>query len=236
MRKAIVVLLGALGLVACSREKQPLESPGITSVRGAEQGQRTASVEEVRTLLLEKRPGSAEEIKRLTIASQGGIITLTGKVQDEATHSDLINQVRAMPNVRGVRDEIHVGKKVAAGHPEHGGEYGTTTTTGGAMPPPQQQPSPQQLQQQEQHQHQHQQAHEQKDSKSDAVRKSLEKAHPKSESIIHGLTITDDGENVTLSGKVPDEATHRSLVKTAKETPGVKSVKDELKVEHHHKK
>jgi len=231
MRKAIVVLLGALSVVACSREKQPLESPGITSVRGAEQGQRTATVEDVRTRLLEKRPGSAEEIKRLTIASQGGIITLTGKVQDEATHSDLINDVRAMPNVRGVRDEIHVGKKVAAGHPEHGGQYGTTTTTGGAMPPPQQQPIPQQQQQQQQ-----QQAHEQKDSKSDAVRKSLEKAHPKSESVIHGLTITDDGENVTLSGKVPDEATHRSLVKTAKETPGVKSIKDDLKVEHHHKK
>ncbi|MBX3217776.1 MAG: BON domain-containing protein [Labilithrix sp.] len=231
MRKAIVVLLGALGLVACSNEKQPIESPGITTTRGAEQQQPTATVEEVRTLLLEKRPGSVEDINALIISSEGGIISLKGRVSDEATHSDLINRVRSMPNVRGVRDELHVGKKAAAVRPSQGEPYGTTTTTGGAIPG------------QQGHEKDkagaggtmHQQPGHEKDkgttSKSDAVRKSMEAAHPQSQAVIHGLTITDDGQTVTLAGVVPDETTRKGLVKAAKETPGIKSVKDDLKIE-----
>jgi osmotically-inducible protein OsmY len=212
MKKAIVVLIGALSLVACSKERQPAETVGTTAPRGAtERVQPTATVEEVRAVLLEKRPESADTINALAITNDGGIITLRGKVEDEPTRSDLVNRVRAMPNVRGVRDELRLHEKPAAGRHEHGGRPGTTTTTGGTM---------------EQHPHEKGGM-----SKSDAVRKSMEKALPKAEHVIHGLTITDDGQVVTISGTVPDEATHHSLLKAAKDTPGVKSVKDDLKVE-----
>ncbi|MBX3204945.1 MAG: BON domain-containing protein [Labilithrix sp.] len=236
MRKAIVVSLGALALMACSKERQPIENAGITTTRGAEQQQPTASVEEVRTILIEKRPGSAEDINALIISSQGGIITLKGKVMDEATHADLVNRVRAMRNVRGVRDELEVGKKTAAAqHPAHGEQYGTTTTTGGTLPS---QPGHEKDKGTTGGTMHQQQGHE-KDttaaSKSDAVRKSMEKAHPGSQAVIHALTITDDGQIVTLSGTVPDETTHQRLLKSAKDTPGVKSVKDDLKVEAHKK-
>ncbi|MBX3262862.1 MAG: BON domain-containing protein [Labilithrix sp.] len=234
MRKAIVVLLGALGLVACAREKQPLESPGITTTRGAEQQQPTATVEEVRSVLLEKRPGSAEDINALIISSEGGIISLKGRVSDEATHSDLINRVRAMPNVRGVRDELHVAKKAAA-RPGQREPYGTTTTTGGAVPSQQGHEKDKAGAGGAMQQHQGHEADKATASKSDAVRKSLEAALPQSRAVIHALTITDDGQTVTLSGVVPDETTHKGLVKAAKETPGVKDVKDDLKIEGHKK-
>ena len=44
----------------------------------------------------------------------------------------------------------------------------------------------------------------------------------------------DDGSVVIVTGTVPDEATHHALLKSARETPGVKSVKDDLKVQKKH--
>lgn len=68
-------------------------------------------------------------------------------------------------------------------------------------------------------------------SRSHAVRKHMEEKEPRSVTIIRGLIISDDGEVVTISGIVPDEATHQALYKTARETPNVKGVKDEIKVQ-----
>jgi osmotically-inducible protein OsmY len=212
MKNASVALLGALCLVACSKEPRPAENvPGVTTTRSATE-QPTVSVEEVRTVLLEKRPGSAESINALMIRNDGGIVTLRGSVEDESTHSDLVNRVRAMPNVRGVRDEIHVSK-------QH--ERSSTTTTTGA-------PAPGQHEKGEHEKGEHEKA---ASSKSDSVRKSMEKARPKSEAVIHGLMITDDGQIVTISGTVPDAETHQALLKAAKDTPGVKNIHDDMKVQ-----
>jgi osmotically-inducible protein OsmY len=68
-------------------------------------------------------------------------------------------------------------------------------------------------------------------SKTDAVRQSMHQARPQAMSVVHALTITEDGETVVVSGMVPDEATHQALLKAAKDTAGVKSVRDEMKVQ-----
>ncbi|HVJ91681.1 MAG TPA: BON domain-containing protein [Labilithrix sp.] len=216
MRKAIVVLLGALSLVACAQEK-PAEDVSSTKTTAGEQ-QSTASVEQIRTFLLEKRPGAAEEINALVIRNDSGIVTLQGRVDDEQLRSDLVKHVRAMQSVRGVKDELYVKPKTS-GATESAGQYGTSTMTGAPLA---------------RQDHEEKAKAEEKErgelSKSDAVRKAMEKTHPKSEPVIHALTITDDGQTVTLKGAVPDEATHQALIKTARATPGVKNVRDELTV------
>lgn len=110
MKKAILGLLGALGLVACSRDRQPAESVGATTITAAtDEAEPTVTVEEVRRVLREHRPGSIDTINALLITSEGGIVTLTGNVEDDVTHWALVNRVRAMPNVRGVRDQLQLG-------------------------------------------------------------------------------------------------------------------------------
>ena len=191
--KAFVVLLGALGISACAKDK-PAEMVGITETTRAPAQQRAATVEEIRTVLLEKRPGAAAEINAFVIRNDNGIITLRGRVDDEATHTDLVNRVRSMPNVRGVRDEVQVAPKGA--------------------------PAPEGKQQ-----------HGQPTSKSDAVRTSMQQSRPMAESVIDALVITEDGQVVTVAGTVPDETTRQALLRAARETPGVNSVKDHLRVE-----
>ena len=112
------------------------------------------------------------------------------KVADETTRMDLINHVRAMPNVRGVRDELQVHKHARAEPKAPEPPVGTTTTTGAT---------------EDMHA-----------TRADAVRHALKKAHPQGEEIIKALIITDDGELITLTGIVPDEDTHKKLVKAAK--------------------
>ncbi len=193
--KTFMVLAGALGVIACAREK-PAEMVGITETTRApaQQPQRAATVEEIRTVLLERRPGAATEINAFVIRNEDGIVTLRGRVDDEATHSDLVNRVRSMPNVRGVRDEIRVAPKGAPAI-EH-----------------------------EQQQHQTM-------SKRDAVRKSMKQSRPMADALIDEIAITEDGQVVTVTGTVPDETTRQALLRAARETPGVSSVKDNLKVE-----
>jgi osmotically-inducible protein OsmY len=58
----------------------------------------------------------------------------------------------------------------------------------------------------------------------DAVRAKMAKDRPAAAAIVNHLIISDDGTVILLSGAVPDEATHDALVKSAKSTPGVKSV------------
>lgn len=58
----------------------------------------------------------------------------------------------------------------------------------------------------------------------------MRRAQPKADPVIVGLTITENDDVITIVGTVPDEPTHQSLLKAAKETPGVKEVKDQMKV------
>jgi osmotically-inducible protein OsmY len=206
MRKPIVLLLGAISLaalanVACSRER-PAAHVGTTTVRSGEVQPSAINVEEVRTVLLARKPGAADTINALIITNENGVIDLKGKVEDDATKADLINHVRAMPGVKGVRDDLKVHAKRAEAKPE--GKVGTTTTTGAT---------------EEMHA-----------TRADAVRHSMKTAQPMSEEIIRALVITDDGEIITVTGVVPDEDTHKKLLKAAKDAPGVKGVRDEIKV------
>ena len=206
--KTMAVVLGVLALVACAKEK-PAETIGTTTTtRGAAARPQppAATVEEVRTTLLQQRPTAADTINGLIIMGDGGVITLRGRVKDEATHSDLVNRVRSMPNVRGVRDEIQVVPKGGATAP------GTQQPSAAA---PTGQPGDQ--------------AHAM--SKSDAVRKSMRQVRPMANAVIDALTITDDGQVVTLEGTVPDETTHQALLRAARETQGVTTVKDDLRIE-----
>lgn len=203
MRKPIVLLLGAFSLaafgnVACS-PRRPADNAGVTTIRSGEVQPPMVNVEEVRTVLLARKPEATDTINALVITNESGIVDLKGKVDDEATKADLINHVRAMPGVRGVRDNLKVHAKHAAVKPE----IGTTTTTA---------------------------ADDMHATRADAVRHSMKKAHPMGEEVIKALMITDDGEIITVTGIVPDEDTHQKLLKAAKETPGVKDVKDEVKV------
>lgn len=241
MRNAIVVLLGALSLVACARDKGAKHA-ATTTMTGGEAAREKAPVtgDQVKSALLEEHPGAAQTINGLVIRNDDGIITLRGKVDDEKMRSELVNRVRAMPNVRDVKDELEVKAKTGAAEKhEH---YGTTPVTGAtektekgreaehegkAKTPATGAPE------KRRHEKARETGHEEKGtmSKSDAVRKSMEKAVPKAEPIIRVLKITDDGHDVvTVTGIVPDHETHQALLKAAKETPGVKSVEDHLKV------
>jgi osmotically-inducible protein OsmY len=199
MRNAIL-LLGALALAACSKDKTPEPATSAAATGTAMPSQPTMiTAEEVRTTLIQDRPASRESINNLTIMSDGGYVTLRGTLDDEQTRSDVVNRVRSMPNVRGVRDELSVMPKAAAA-PSPMDTRGTTAA--GAM-----------------------------GSKSDAVRKQMQQAQPQSMTVIEALTITEEGtQDVRLSGTVPNEDTKKALVKAAKDTPGVKNVKDDLKV------
>lgn len=65
---------------------------------------------------------------------------------------------------------------------------------------------------------------------SQSVRDQMRRDQPASATIIQDIVITDDGETVTMTGIVPDIATHDELVKSAQNAPGVKHVQDNLRV------
>ena len=76
MKKAIVVSLGALGLLACARKPPLPPAPiGVTMVPRIA-AQPTVTVDEIRSALREKRPQAADDIDALTITRAGGVITL----------------------------------------------------------------------------------------------------------------------------------------------------------------
>jgi osmotically-inducible protein OsmY len=220
MRKVIVVLLGALGAVACGRERPP-ETAQTTTTRAGAPEPATVNPESVRSHLLDRKPEAAETINALMISKDDGVIVLRGRVEDEATHADIVNHVRAMPGVRAVRDELQIQPKRPTGRHDR---PGTTTITGAETGGPQQnvphgdRPG----------------AHGQAPagSKVEAVRESMKKAYVKPDpAMIDKITITEERDTVILRGSIPDEATRQVLLDAAKKTPGVKNVRDELKVE-----
>jgi osmotically-inducible protein OsmY len=244
---SVIIGMMALGLVACSKEKAPEDT---TQTHGAmseaQQSPQAVSTEEIRTVLLTKRPSAADSINSMIITNDNGVVTMRGNVEDEATHADLVNRVRSMPNVRSVRDELQVMPRSNRGMgmgPES--QTGTTNTTQGQMGGSQMGGS--------------QMGGSQMGgsqmggaaggaaagaatgaamgaaagsmSKSESVRAAMQAAQPKSATVIQNLTITDDGTMVTLSGNVPDEATHQKLLKAAKDSAGTGNIKDDIKVQ-----
>ncbi len=206
MRKLIVVLLGALGVVACGSDRPP-ETPGTTTTRAGTPEPATVTPESVRGHLLNRKPEAAETINALMISKDNGVIVLRGTVEDEATHADIINHVRAMPGVQAVRDELRIQPKRPLGQHDR---PGTTTITGAETGGPTHHAG----------------------SKVDAVRKSMKDAYVKRDpALVDKILILEEQDTVILRGSIPDEATRKVLLDAAKKTPGVKNVRDELKVE-----
>jgi len=230
----VIVLLGALALVACEKDKVPDKVGGTTTTTGAT----PVTVEDVRVVLLEHRPAAKDAINSVIITNDQGIITLRGRVDDEATHADIVNTVRGMPNVKGVNDQLQVSPKMGAdpgkiGSDQQGkmgtdpGKMGTDPGKMGTDPgkmgtdPGKVGTDPSQLQQ-------HPGATQ--TNRTAAVKLTMSKDRPAAAAVIEKLVITDDGSVIYLAGIVPDEAMHQALVKSAQKTAGVKKVQDELKV------
>jgi trimeric autotransporter adhesin len=108
MRKTIV-LLGTLSLLACTKDRAA-EKAGETTTTGAATDA-GVTVESVRLTLIERIPRAAEGLNTIDISNDNGIVTLRGKVEDDATKRDMLNAVRSMPNVKSVRDELLVAPK-----------------------------------------------------------------------------------------------------------------------------
>jgi len=212
MRNAIL-LLGTLTLMACQKDKIPDNHGGTTTITGAsaDAGASGVSVEEVRVTLLEHRPASKDVINSVIITNEAGIITMRGRVDDEATHADLVSTVRGMPRVKGVVDQLQVAPKQMMGADQ--GKMGADQGKMGSD---------------QMGQMQHPGAT--TTARTSAVKASMMKDRPTASMVINDLMITDDGTTIFIGGIVPDEATHQALLKSAQKTTGVKNVQDELKV------
>jgi osmotically-inducible protein OsmY len=64
----------------------------------------------------------------------------------------------------------------------------------------------------------------------EAVRTHLRQEKAAPEAVLSKLEITDENGTIVLNGTVPDKATHEAVVKSAKKAPGVKHVRDNLKM------
>jgi osmotically-inducible protein OsmY len=64
----------------------------------------------------------------------------------------------------------------------------------------------------------------------EAVRNRLMQDKAAPASVITALTITDDGSLVVVSGTVPDQVTHDNVLKSAQKAPGVKGIRDDMKI------
>ena len=128
MGKATMMVVAALGLVAgCT--KAAVDT--TTTTNGTMTAPNRLTGEDVRAELLRERPSVSDQIKALAITIDDGVVTVRGSVEDESTHHDLVNRVRAMSAVRGVRDEIIVEPRFLESHnPAMVPPVGSTTTTG----------------------------------------------------------------------------------------------------------
>lgn len=102
MRHNSLVMLAVVALAACDRDK-----PSTTTTTGAEV-ERPTTVEEVRMVMLAERPDATAAINALQITNVDGIVTLRGQVADEQVRKQLVERVKKMPGVKGVKDELAV--------------------------------------------------------------------------------------------------------------------------------
>jgi osmotically-inducible protein OsmY len=196
----VIVLLGTLALVACSKDKVADKVGGTTTTGASADG--GVTVEEVRMVLLERRPSAKDAINSVIITNEAGMITLRGRVEDEATHADMVNTVRGIPNVKGVNDQLQIAPKQ---------QMGDQGKMGGDQAPMQHPGATQ-------------------STRTTAIRAGMMKDRPTDATVINALLISDDGTMIYLSGVVPDEPTHQALVESAEKYAAGKKVQDELKV------
>jgi osmotically-inducible protein OsmY len=203
MKKVVILLLGALSMLACSRN-EPSDRAGSATITGGSMNTRPPSAEEIRGVLRQARP-NAPEVNNLLIRDDNGMVTLQGVVPDDQVHADIVSRVRSMPNVTNVRDEIKVA---AAEDQQQQQQQPGATGMGGNNATP----------------------------SSDTVRASMKRDAPKDAAIIDQLIIADDGNAILIHGVVPDEHTHKVLLRSAEKSAVGKKVNDEMRVSGSNKK
>jgi osmotically-inducible protein OsmY len=104
MRKIAVLLLGALGVLACSRNQE--EKTGTTGLTGATVNV-APTAEEIRLTLKQARPNDPE-VDAFVITDEKGLVTIRGVVPDDKTHDDMVSSIKGMSNVTGIEDELLV--------------------------------------------------------------------------------------------------------------------------------
>ena len=216
MKRNLIVLLGTLTLLACQKDQS--EKPGSTTITGASTDA-GVTVEQIRSVLVQQGPRGTE-LSTITITNDNGIVTLRGRVEDESTKRQMLNTVRGISNVKSVRDDLQVTPK-QDDHASQGGAMQGGAMQGGSM------------------QGDHggtagmptgAHAGSTKTKNTDAVRSHLTQDKVAPTPVITSLLISDDGELVIISGIVPDQRTHDAVLKSAQKTPGVKGVRDDLKI------
>jgi osmotically-inducible protein OsmY len=71
--------------------------------------------------MLEKHAGaSADIINAIDIKNDNGYVTLSGNVESEQMRMDVVNRVRSLPSVKGVRDELKVDTSATKHQPQAG--------------------------------------------------------------------------------------------------------------------
>jgi len=196
--------MGALALVAaCDRDRAP-ETGSATVTGGSTPEAKPVTVEEVRTAIIEQNPARKDMLSSVVITSENGIVTLKGSVPDDETRTGMVNRVKKMPNVKGVRDELTVMPKAAQtaqpmDEPSKGGTMSATPSSN-------------------------------KTKTTDAIRAGLAKDKAAPKPVLDALVVTDDGTTVTLGGTVPNDKTHDALLKSAKKSAGNEHVQDNLHV------
>ena len=213
------MLLGPLAVVAaCSRDRAPeTGSATMTGAPTATSEAQPVTVEEVRNVILDRNPTGPEVLRSVIITNENDVITLRGTVPDEDTRSAMINRVRRIPNVKGVRDELTVAPK--------GGAMQGATTTPQTMPT-----QAQTLEEPSKPGMQGTTSAATKTKTTDAIRTALTKDNVAPPAVVNGLVLHDDGNVVTLSGTVPDHKTHAAILSSAKKAAGAQLVQDNLTV------
>jgi osmotically-inducible protein OsmY len=106
MRTAIALSLALVGLAACSKSPPANQTSGTTTLTGGSASRAPAS-EDIRMLLLQSEPNHPE-LAAFDITNDDGRVTVRGVAPDERTHQDIVKRVKAMPNVKDVKDEVRV--------------------------------------------------------------------------------------------------------------------------------
>ncbi|MGZ6090170.1 MAG: BON domain-containing protein [Polyangiales bacterium] len=103
-----LVMLAVFALAALPACKDRGDKAGSTTTTGAGIGNRPATVEDVRMVMLVERPDQTTAINALQITNVDGTVTLRGHVDDEQAKKALVERVKRMPNVKDVKDELVV--------------------------------------------------------------------------------------------------------------------------------
>ena len=106
------MLLGALTLVACQRDRGVGDRTGSTTVTGASTtAGETQTTQAVREQMRRDQPAAASLIQDIGISDDGNALVLSGTVPDEMTRDQLVKSTQNTPGVKRVQDDLRIRGK-----------------------------------------------------------------------------------------------------------------------------